>query len=88
MIEVEQIENTCFACPSQWAGVGKNGEDIYIRYRWGMLKLYVNDKIITQKMLGDGYDGCLDYSSMQENLKRFLNFDNVIYKKLKEGEDE
>jgi hypothetical protein len=38
-LKVATLEKTCEACPSQWEGVGANGEDIYIRYRWGTLWL-------------------------------------------------
>jgi len=38
-VEVEEIRQTCTACPSQWEGRTTDERPIYIRYRWGVLSV-------------------------------------------------
>ena len=37
MIELVRLVQTCTACPSQWDAWDKDGNYIYIRYRYGNL---------------------------------------------------
>jgi hypothetical protein len=34
-VNIERLEQTSFACPSQWDAWDENGTYYYIRYRWG-----------------------------------------------------
>ena len=38
-VELDQLQQTCRACPSQWEGVTRRGVCVYIRYRWGVLQV-------------------------------------------------
>lgn len=43
------INQTCFACPSQWDAETECGKSLYIRYRWGHLT-------VSDRALGLGVD--------------------------------
>lgn len=76
MIVVKEIEQTCFACPSQWEGFTDDDQCIYIRFRWGSLSVRigsqgdksefagVHGKEILRKQLGDSYLGFLEYEEL------------------------
>lgn len=49
--KVVQLIRTCFACPSQWEGKLENGDNLYVRYRWGRLRIEINDEIVFSKQL-------------------------------------
>ena len=57
MLLITKLIQTCGACPSQWYGksIDDNGieHEIYIRYRWGYLRLDVNDNTTAGKDMGD-----------------------------------
>lgn len=74
MIKVKTIRQTTGACPAQWEGEGMDGEDIYIRYRWGMFRIYINDEMIFQLSYGNEYDGMIDQEQMIEFAKDHLDF--------------
>ncbi|WP_028058300.1 hypothetical protein [Candidatus Solirubrobacter pratensis] len=40
-VEITDLEQTCWACPSQWEGKLADGRHVYIRYRWGFLRVTV-----------------------------------------------
>lgn len=37
---LSQINRTCFACPSQWDALDSEGNYVYMRYRYGKMKVY------------------------------------------------
>jgi len=39
MIKIKNLIQTCGGCPSQWEGEDIDGNYVYIRYRWGTLRL-------------------------------------------------
>lgn len=45
MITINQLEQTGYACPSQWDGTTTNGEYVYIRFRHGRLTVEVNEEL-------------------------------------------
>ena len=51
MIKVKSITNTCSMCPSQWEGITLDGKKVYVRYRWGYLRVEVDDNQIYGKQL-------------------------------------
>jgi len=77
---VKEITQTCFACPSQWEGTTKDGEEIYIRYRWGGLSVEINGEEIFHKGIGGGLDGCMSFSELKKNTKKILDFSEVEIK--------
>jgi len=43
-IGVIKIDQTCGACPSQWEGKTVDGKEVYVRYRWGYLRVEIDEK--------------------------------------------
>lgn len=80
---VEEIIQTCSACPSQWEGNLKDGRMFYARYRWGRLTIELSKApttdvfkamcedadLIYNKNLGDEYDGVLDTNELKGIMK-------------------
>ena len=69
MIEVKEIDQTCIACPSQWEGTTVDGEELYIRYRWGMLRIDLDGETIFEQQLGDGLDGWIEWEDIENILE-------------------
>jgi hypothetical protein len=74
MVKVVQLEKTCSACPAQWEGRDDQGQYVYIRYRWGHLRVEVNRVEIFGEVLGDNFDGSLDYEALKQVLKEIVDF--------------
>lgn len=78
MKRVKSIRQTCNFCPSQWEGELENGQDFYIRYRWGCLSLDIPfGTTVFEKELGDGLSGVLSTRPMIEELAQHLDFSNA-----------
>ena len=60
VIKLREIKNTCTACPSQWEGLTIKGQKFYARYRWGVLRIDINNKTVLHLDLGDCLDGSMD----------------------------
>lgn len=74
MTILRELEQTCWACPSQWEGKTDEGKYVYVRYRWGILSVgfgkdewaAVDDsKSIGQ--YGDWLDGVMTTEEMLEH---------------------
>ena len=76
-IVVTSIRCTCGACPSQWEGHTEDHRQVYIRYRWGYLSVYVSAPHDTSEYAavygeevlgidyGDEFDGCMGYETLR-----------------------
>lgn len=77
MITVVRIINTCQACPSQWEGATADGRVIYVRYRWGNLRINIGpqgdntlrsalhgDEVVHLTLGGD-LDGSISYDDLR-----------------------
>lgn len=73
MIEVDELLMTCGACPSQWEGVTDEGKRLYIRYRWGYLRIDLDDETIYGSQVGDEMDGYMDYKELKSLTKDILD---------------
>jgi len=63
---ITELTHTCLACPSQWEGRLSDGRPLYIRYRWGYLKISVDVKgevLFAQKIPGAS-EGFLELSDV------------------------
>ena len=64
---VQKIE----ACPSLWT-CKLNGEPAYIRYRWGIISVRLDqgkalwNEVVASEQIGDDFDGFLDTDEMIE----------------------
>lgn len=67
MIFLKTLTQTCCACPSQWSGTTIDGKEVYVRYRWGHLRVDLNDVPVFSKDVGDDYDGSMDTDEMLEH---------------------
>lgn len=45
MHKLTELVQTCTACPAQWEGKTDDGQYVYIRYRWGILRAGVGPTI-------------------------------------------
>ena len=50
LIKVASVAQTCFACPAQWQGETEDGQEIYVRYRWGWLEVHLGG-VLTEPIL-------------------------------------
>ena len=84
--KAKSIEQTCVACPSQWAGWTTDNRQFYIRYRWGYLSLRFGEIGDASGLaavggteaygadIGDGLDGYMSGSAMRRHLSGHLDF--------------
>jgi hypothetical protein len=77
MYTIDKIIETCNACPSQWSGRTTENEYLYVRYRWGWLRVEVNDQEILSKKCGGPLDGYMDFEELVEHTATLLDFSNV-----------
>lgn len=80
---VRTIIQTSICCPSQWEGHLKDGKMFYVRYRWGILTVYIsnahtknvkdcfNGQEVINKRLGDEFACLLGETKLIEILKRY-----------------
>ena len=68
-MNITELEQTCFACPSQWEGKTETGKEVYIRYRWGYLSIRVDEEEMHVGKLGGGFDGHIEESEMLQTLR-------------------
>jgi hypothetical protein len=80
-MRVNNLVQTCFACPTQYEGYTEDGRPVYIRYRWGYLSICigkvggnvynaVDGEEIYGEQLGDGLDGTLDENVILDILEK------------------
>jgi biotin synthase-related radical SAM superfamily protein len=72
MIIIDKLQQTCSACPSQWEGKSRDGQDICIRYRWGCLRLDINNESIYRIQIGGEWGGILSTKEMLKHLKNYI----------------
>jgi len=72
MIKIKKLEQTCYGCPSQWEGEDNERNYIYIRYRWGTLRVDYKEHfntIFTINLDKNGWDGIIEEEEMLKILK-------------------
>jgi hypothetical protein len=70
---IADLEQTCWACPSQWEGRTADGSDLYIRYRHGHLSVDVGGETVFALDHGDALDGVMSTAKMR-GLTPFLGW--------------
>lgn len=63
-MRIKDLVQTCGACPSQWSAKTEEGNDVYIRYRWGCLTMDIDGELIQEIDHGDGMDGFMTEREM------------------------
>jgi hypothetical protein len=75
-IKVTEVEQTCFGCPSSWNGKTADGKEIYARYRWGYLRVMVDEEVVFGQQLRDDPPAPVEeYQQMHDN---GMNLDTVL----------
>jgi hypothetical protein len=82
MINVTKIIETCGGCPSQWNGRTDDGQYLYVRYRWGFLRVALGLSVMVEldgddiygEQIGDGLDGVMDFGELTQRLGHLLDF--------------
>lgn len=75
------IVETCGGCPSQFEAKTKDGESVYIRYRFGELTVRVGKDIddaintspIFSKSVGDNLDGVMELAEVVKHVNQSDN---------------
>lgn len=74
-VKKSSVTQTCFACPSQWDAETEDGRYVYVRYRWGTLRIEVAPnpeslseeyQTVYREVLGDEYDGVISWYEVEE----------------------
>lgn len=73
---INNLQQTCHACPSSWEFQTDNNRGVYVRYRWGHLTVTVyppnetddNGICILSEQLGDSFDGVIDWETVESLL--------------------
>lgn len=86
---LKSLTQTCTACPSQWDGKLTDGTPVYIRYRWGSLRVDLNpftdeELTIYVRHHGDGLDGSMSEEDMLRAVSGEL--DSTDYESIPEAE--
>ena len=74
MIIIESIQETCGGCPMIWEGKTTEGQDFYIRFRWGLLRLVVNKEVIFAEQISDGLDGIMSLDEALIHLNEHIRW--------------
>lgn len=76
---VDNIIQTCSACPSQWEGSLEDGRMFYARYRWGCLSIEVSKEPTNDVLEAIGEDGdTVYYEVLGDNYDGFLHQDELV----------
>jgi len=87
--ELEKLDRTCIACPSQWEGRTVDDRAVYIRYRGGNLDLWISEpgaedisfqpeELVFNWDEGPAFDGSLTYDQLVQIVYDNLPEDVVI----------
>jgi len=86
--QVTTFKQTCSACPSQWEGKLADGRWLYVRYRWGNLRVGIGEdwptaimnsshRPIIDEDLGDDLAGVLTTEEMQLHTMLYLDWSHA-----------
>lgn len=78
-MKVENLVQTCWACPSQWEFTTDEDRPVYVRFRHGWLSIRVgepgrSDGVIGREILGidlssQGLDGVIAWDEVEPRIK-------------------
>lgn len=63
---IRNLRMTSGTCPSAWVAQTEDREEIYIRYRWGALSVWIEGRAVFNIQHGDDFDGTMDTETMLE----------------------
>lgn len=78
--KLRKLDLTCYACPSQWEGTDTDNGFVYIRFRYGVLKVYHIDKhhpVIQIDITKDNIAGMIELKKVLPLIKDYFDVDEV-----------
>ena len=72
--KIKKIRMTCHACPSQWDGELVDGGYLYVRFRWGTLRVDIDGNTVFEWESGDSFDGYMSLETVQSLTSHLLDF--------------
>ncbi len=79
MITITKIDQTCWACPSQWDMWANDGKQYYVRYRWGHLTVDSVSGDRCEPLYGEQHGhnmhGIMETETMQKHLYDIFDFE-------------
>ena len=74
-IVLVDLEQTCYASPSQWSGTTSAGAEFYVRYRWSGWRIDLDKTTVCEGSSGrDGLDGKCSF----DEIKKWAKAKNVL----------
>ncbi|MDK2600499.1 hypothetical protein QO179_23665 [Bacillus stercoris] len=64
-VKLKKLDQENIACPTDFFGETIDGMSFYCRYRWGKLRIEVNDVVIFYALHGDEYDGLISWEEVK-----------------------
>lgn len=71
------LERTCRIAPAQWEGNHENGKEVFIHYRYGVLRVYIGDYRWKLK-IGKDYDGMISLDSVIKLYNKRFNDGKIL----------
>lgn len=84
-----RTEQTCYGCPSQWDAWDADGNQYYLRFRWGVGTLSLRGRMVDGEMqhlergeqivsfqAGDPYSGIISLDEFLDRARAALNEEN------------
>ena len=65
-IKIKELTETCSACPKQFLGLTEDGQEVYIRFRYGTLRIDIGGSSIYHESVSDGLDGVISLDKIKE----------------------
>jgi hypothetical protein len=63
---LKRLKRTSVAAPSQWEGETTDGRSVYVRYRWGVLRVEIDDKQVVETDAGEKMGSYMDEPELQQ----------------------
>ena len=89
-LRVIEATRTCVWCPSQWDGRTDDDRAVYVRYRWGCLRVTVGEpgdrdefagvrgRWVYSAEIGDGFDGALSGAELARRTAGVLEWPETV----------
>ena len=68
-MKITKLTETCSACPTQFSGETDDGSNVYIRFRFGQLRIDVDGESIYNESVSNGLDGVISLKKIKKLTK-------------------
>ena len=62
---LRRLKRTTIAAPSQWEGETSDGRAVHIRYRWGTLRIEIDNEQVLETEAGEKLGSYMDEAELQ-----------------------